>query len=89
MILRMDAPVSSLADWTPEQIARGRQYVRAWKEAAAAMEALRRRELREMDGYKALTLLCGEADYQRPPRCARSTSGLVEQQYWFMKASHD
>jgi hypothetical protein len=81
---------STLADWTPEQIANGRRAVAAWKRASDAMELLRREELRQLDGYKAIALLCGPADYTVPPRAPKPTSGLVEQQRWFMKARrHD
>jgi hypothetical protein len=76
-----------LADWTPEQIARGKQWVRAWEAAGTAMEALRREELRKMDGYRAIELLCGPADYHVAPRAPKPTSGLIEQQRWFMKAA--
>jgi hypothetical protein len=81
---------SSLAGWTPEQIAQGRRWVQAWKEAGAVMERLRREELRHLDGQRALALLCGPADYTVPPRAPKPTSGLIEQQRWFLKAArHD
>lgn len=81
------ATKSALAQWTPEQIARGRLWVQTWREAGAAMDQLRREELRRLDGYRAIELLCGPADYTLPPRAPRPTSGLVEQQFWFMKAA--
>ena len=34
-----------------------------------------------------MALLCGPADYRVAPRAPKRTSGLVEQQYWFMKAA--
>ena len=77
---------SSLSHWTPEQIAQGRQWVNAWKIAGERMEALRREHLRNLDGYRAIELLCGPADYHSPPRAPKPTSGITEQQYWFMKA---
>lgn len=77
---------SILANWTSEQIARGKEWVLAWKEAGKFMEALRRDELRRLDPQRAIALLCGPADYRTPPRAPKPTSGLVEQQYWFMKA---
>ena len=81
---------SSLADWTPEQIAHGKQWVQAWKEAGPVMEQLRREELRRLDSHRAIALLCGPADYRATPRAPKPTSGLIEQQYWFMKlARHD
>ena len=83
----MGSQTSSLADWTPEQIAQGKRWVQAWKEAGEAMEQLRRDELRRLDGQRAIALLCGPADYRVPPRAPKPTSGLVEQQSWFMKAA--
>jgi len=83
----MGSQTSSLADWTPEQIAQGKRWVQAWKEAGEAMEQLRRDELRRLDAQRAIALLCGPADYRVPPRAPKPTSGLVEQQSWFMKAA--
>ena len=76
-----------LAGWTPEQIANGRRWVQAWKEAGPELERLRRHELRHLDSKRAIALLCGPADYRIPPREPRPTSGLVEQQQWFKKAA--
>jgi hypothetical protein len=83
----MGAEPSSLADWTPEQIDQGRRWVQAWKEAGQVMDRLRRTELRQLDGHRAIALLCGPADYREAPRAPKPTSGLVEQQRWFMKAA--
>ena len=83
----MNSEQSSLADWTPEQVALGRRWVQAWQEAGEAMERLRREELRHLDGQRALALLCGPADYTVPPRAPKPTSGLIEQQRWFLKAA--
>ncbi len=77
-----------LADWTAEQIALGRKWVAAWQRAGPELERIRREELRRLDAYKAIALLCGPADYTRPPRAPKPSSGLVEQQRWFMKARH-
>jgi hypothetical protein len=77
----------SLKDWTPEQVEQGRRWVQAWREAGQEMERLRREELRRLDAYRAIALLCGPADYHVPPRAPKPTSGLVEQQYWFKKAA--
>jgi hypothetical protein len=78
---------ASLENWTPEELANGRRWVQAWREAGPDMERLRRDELRRLDGYRAIELLCGPADYRNPPRAPRPTSGLVEQQHWFKKAA--
>lgn len=63
-----------------------RRWMAAWKAAGPALEEVRRRELRSLDGHKAIALLTGTADYRAEPRKARASSGLVEQQRWFMKA---
>jgi len=81
----MDSEPSALADWTPEQIALGRRWLKAWEQAGQDLEKLRREELRRLDPYKAIALLCFPADYTVPPRAPKPTSGLVEQQRWFMK----
>ena len=83
----MSVEPSSLADWTPEQIIQGKRWVQAWKEAGAAMEQLRRQELRRLDAHRAIAMLCGPADYRVPPRAPKPTSGLIEQQHWFVKAA--
>ena len=83
----MTPKTSSLADWTPEQIAQGKRWVRAWEEAGPVMEQLRRNELRRLDACRGIALLCGPADYTRPPRAPKPPSGMVEQQRWFMKAA--
>jgi hypothetical protein len=83
----MKSKPSSLADWTPQQIADGKRWVQAWREAGEAMEQLRREDLRRLDSQRAIALLCGPADYRVGPRAAKPNSGLVEQQRWFMKAA--
>ena len=82
----MNDEPSSLANWTPEQIALGKRWVETWRLAGKDLERIRRIELRELDTYRAIAMLCGPADYTRPPRAPKPTSGLVEQQRWFMKA---
>jgi len=60
--------------------------VQAWREAGPVLEQLRRDELRQFDAQRAIALLCGPADYRIAPRAPKPSSGLVEQQHWFMKA---
>jgi len=79
---------SGLANWTPEQIAQGKLWVKAWREAGPVLERLRREELRRLDGQRTIALLRGSWDYRVAPRAPKPTSGLVEQQRWFMKATH-
>jgi hypothetical protein len=76
---------SALASWSAEEIRRGRQWVDAWKRAAPELERMRREDLRRLDGYQALALLCGPADYTVEPRAPKPTSGLIEQQRYFRK----
>ena len=64
------------------------RWMQAWRSAGPALERVRREELRNIDGRRAIALLTGPADYRREPRKARLSSGLVEQQRWFMKARH-
>lgn len=78
---------SALLGWTPEQIALGRRWIETWRLAGDDLERIRRREIRELDTYQTIALLCGPADYRRPPHAPKLTSGLVEQQRWFMKAA--
>lgn len=83
----MSSEPTSLADWSPEQIAHGKLWVRAWREAGAELDRLRREELRKLDGPRTIALLCGPADYTVPPRAPKPSSGLEEQQHWFKKAA--
>lgn len=85
----MNDEPSSLANWTPEQIALGKRWVETWRLAGEDLERIRRKELRELDARRAIELLCGDADYTSAPRAPKPTSGLVEQQRWFMKARRD
>jgi hypothetical protein len=80
-------PFSKLAEWGPETVALAKRWVEAWKKAGPDLERLRREELRRLDTVHAIAFLCGPADYTVPPRAPKPTSGLVEQQRWFMKAA--
>lgn len=80
-------PDDSLAHMTDEQIATARRWVRVWQQAGPRLERIRRDELRRLDSQQAIALLCGDADYSVAPRAPRPTSGLIEQQRWFMKAA--
>jgi hypothetical protein len=75
-----------LSDWSAEEIALGRKWIQTWKAAGPELERIRREELRQIDSIRAISNLCGVVDYTVPPRVARPTSGLIEQQRWFMKA---
>jgi hypothetical protein len=81
----MSSP-SKVPDWTPEQVALARRWIETWKRAGPELERLRREELRRLDPQSSIELLCGPTDYTVAPRAPKPTSGLVEQQRWFMKA---
>ena len=81
----MTSRPSALADWSPEQVAQGRRWVKTWQEAAPRLEAIRRQELRQLDPYTAISWLCGPANYREAPRAPKPTSGLIEQQRLFRK----
>jgi hypothetical protein len=76
---------SPLDGWSREQIAQGKRWVDVWRQAGPRLEHLRREELKRVDPYQAIALLCGPADYRSPPRVARPSSGLIEQQRLFGK----
>jgi len=77
---------SALTEWTPQQIALGKRWVATWQRAAVELERIRRREIRELDTYQSVKLLCGPRDYTLPPYAPKPWSGLIEQQRWFKKA---
>ena len=81
----MTSRPSALADWSPEQVAQGRRWVKTWQDAAPRLEAIRRQELRQLDPYTAISWLCGPANYHEAPRAPKPTSGLIEQQRLFRK----
>ena len=81
----MESRPSALADWSPEQVAQGRRWVKTWQEAAPRLEAIRRQELCQLDPYTAISWLCGPANYREAPRAPKPTSGLIEQQRLFRK----
>ncbi|MEO6393778.1 MAG: hypothetical protein ABIP75_18140 [Pyrinomonadaceae bacterium] len=83
----MNSNPSALVNWTPEEIARGKRWVETWRVTGEELERIHRQELRELDSYQAIQLLCGDADYTKPPRAPKPWSGLVEQQRLFMKAA--
>ena len=59
--------------------------MQAWKDAAPELDRVRRLELRKLDAFAAIALLCGPADYRVPPRAPKPTSGLIAQQRAFSR----
>lgn len=82
----MTAKPSALTDWTPDEVAQAQLWVETWKAAGPELEKIRRKEIRELDTYRTIQLLCADVDYTSPPRAPKPWSGLVEQQRLFMKA---
>ena len=83
----MNDDASLISNWTPEQIAIAQRWVETWKLAGPELERIRWKEIRELNTQRTIALLCGTADYTRPPRAPMPFSGLVEQQRLFMKSA--
>lgn len=83
----MVSKTSALSAWSEAEVARGRQWVETWRRAGAALDAIKRDELRRLDAYAAIASLCGPVDYHAEPYAPKPTSGLVEQQRLFRKLS--
>ena len=81
----MSARRSALDTWSPEEVARGRAWAAAWREAGPRLDAIKRQELRQLDAFQAISWLCGPSDYHTPPRAPAPTSGLIEQQRLFAR----
>lgn len=78
-------PRDALAGWSPEQIDQGKAWVRSWRSAGENLERVRRDELRSLDAYRAIELIFSQSSAAAIE--LRPSSGLVEQQRWFMKAA--
>lgn len=80
----MTRPPPPLEGWTTEQVSQARRWVETWKRAGEALEQIRVRELRALDSYHAVSLLLTPG---APIVPLRPTSGLVDQQRWFMRVA--
>lgn len=76
---------SLLTDWTPEQVTRAQLWMATWRLESRELERIRRKKLRSLDTYEAISRLCKSADFPVPP--PKAWSGLVELQHWFKKAA--
>jgi hypothetical protein len=83
----MDSLPALSANSTPKEIESTKKWVETWRKAGPILEKIRREEVRNLDAFKTISLLCGSADYRVPPRAPKPTSGLIEQQFWFMKVA--
>jgi hypothetical protein len=72
-------------EWTPEELAQGKKWLEISNNVSDELERIRRKEIRELDTYEAIALLCYAADYTAPPYAPKPWSGLVELQRWFKK----
>lgn len=62
-----------------------RKLIRQWEETGRELERIRHEKLRNMPyHWEDVDALLSIADAFPPP--SRTTSGLVDQQYWFMRA---
>lgn len=61
------------------------QWVRTWQQAGEALAKVKRRELREYDYAQHQQAIDEMLQWAWEHRVERSTSGLVEQQRWFVK----
>ena len=55
-----------------------------WRTAGVELEAIRRHELRSLNTQDAIRQIFGEENEVFPP-AGEPTSGLVEQQAWFVR----
>lgn len=63
-----------------------RAYVAHWQRAGRALEAVERRELEEFNPEEHVAELDALMDMGAQLSRPETTSGLLEQQRWFMKA---
>lgn len=62
-----------------------REYVARWQSAAPLLQQVRDADIRGADTAAAMKAFAGSAALAAHRRPAAPTSGLVEQQRWFMK----
>ena len=60
-------------------------WVKTWKAAGDALKKIKRQELLQYDYVKNLPIIEDMLQWAYLHRTPRLTSGLVEQQRWFMK----
>ncbi len=62
-----------------------KQWVQTWQQADEALTRIRIQELRRYDYQQHWQIVDSMLQWAFEHRTERLTSGLVEQQYWFMK----
>ncbi|MCI0746808.1 MAG: hypothetical protein L0Y58_15505 [Verrucomicrobia subdivision 3 bacterium] len=63
-----------------------KKWVETWKTTGPILERLRREEVKQTDTTESILILNDAFESARLHYPLRPTSGLVEQQAWFMKA---
>ena len=62
-----------------------KERIAAWERAAPVLQRVRDDDIRAADTHRSMQLFAGSAEWAVRNRPAMPTSGLVEQQRWFMK----
>lgn len=62
-----------------------RAHAERWQRAAPLLQEVRDRDIRASDTARAMKIFTGSATWAATRRPSPPTSGLVEQQRWFMK----
>ena len=65
-----------------------KRWVDTWRQAGPLLEEIRRQEVRDLDTNETIESLSFHADFSQAPYRPDPTSGLIEQQRWFMKLRH-
>jgi hypothetical protein len=65
-----------------------RAYVSRWENATPLLQQVRDADIRAADTAQSMRIFSGSATWAVTHRPAGPTSGLVEQQRWFMKLRH-
>lgn len=75
---------------TEAEEALARRWVDTWVQAGPELQRIRDADIRAANTGQAMRIFTGSANWAVKNRPPRLTSGLVEQQYWFMKlARHE
>ena len=60
-------------------------WVRTWQRAGPVLKQIKAQELKSFDYDRHITMIDDMLQWAYNHQTPRLTSGLVEQQYWFMK----
>jgi hypothetical protein len=75
----------TLDEYTPEQWAQMKLWVDTWRKAGPELERIREEEVRNSDTQASIKAFSGMIHLVNQTHPPEPTSGLVEQQRWFMK----